>query len=50
MNCETGVNGDDNRPEEITVWSKMMTGFSDASWEIESDHDFDPLRYNIKIL
>jgi hypothetical protein len=42
MNCETGVNSDDNRPEEITVRPKMMMGFSDASWEIESDHDFDP--------
>ncbi len=41
MNCETGVNGDDNRLEEITDRSKMMVGFSDASWEIESDHDFD---------
>ena len=50
MNCETGVNIDYNRPEEITVRSKMMTGLVMRHAKIERDHDFDSRRYNSKIL
>ena len=47
-NCNTGVNSDENKPEEITVRVQDDDGFSDASYrpidndyEIEQEHDFD---------
>jgi hypothetical protein len=47
-NCNTGVNSDENKPEEITVRVQDDDGFSDTSYrpidndyEIEQEHDFD---------
>ena len=48
MNCETGVNGDDNGPEEITVWSKMM-GIVTRHWKLKVIMILTGRRYNSKI-
>jgi hypothetical protein len=40
-NCNTGVNHEKNAPEEITVRVQDDNGFSETSYEIEQEHDFD---------
>jgi len=40
-NCNTGVNHDKNAPEEITVAIQDDNGFSETSYDIEQEHDFD---------
>jgi hypothetical protein len=40
-NCNTGVNHDKNAPEEITVRIQDENGFSETSYDIEQEHDFD---------
>jgi hypothetical protein len=40
-NCNTGVNREKNAPEEITARVQDDSGFSETSYEIEQEHDFD---------
>jgi hypothetical protein len=40
-NCVTGINTEDNAPEEITVRVQDDNGFSETSYDIEQEHDFD---------
>jgi hypothetical protein len=40
-NCNTGVNHEKNAPEEITVRVQDDNGFSETSYEIKQEHDFD---------